>query len=262
MPNLVKSINLTDDDKATLESILHQSTVEARTYIRAKILLLKSECRSNEFIADKLDICVTAVRLCIDKYNTGGIEAALQDNRGRGRKAEITDADITWVINKACQKPKDFGYSAELWYPASFTRFINSIAEQEGHPRMASVTETTCAGYWQMQRFVLSRYLTTVRNVIRILIQKCMMSSLFINSFPCSLMRKGTSGLMKGCRSIPCPMMKSPGCRRWIPLLTTGRLFRVQEKTARYTRTMNMCGWARCHCLQPLTCLPVRQSPL
>lgn len=142
MPNLVKSINLTDDDKATLESILHQSTVEARTYIRAKILLLKSECRSNEFIADKLDICVTAVRLCIDKYNTGGIEAALQDNRGRGRKAEITDADITWVINKACQKPKDFGYSAELWYPASFTRFINSIAEQEGHPRMASVTET------------------------------------------------------------------------------------------------------------------------
>lgn len=93
MPNLVKSINLTDGDKATLESILHQSTVEARTYIRAKILLLKSECRSNEFIADKLDICVTAVRLCIDKYNTGGIEAALQDNRGRGRKAEITDAD-------------------------------------------------------------------------------------------------------------------------------------------------------------------------
>ena len=90
-----------------------------------------------------MDICVTTVRLCIDKYNTGGIEAALQDNKGRGRKAEITDSDITWVINKACQKPKDYGYSAELWYPASFTRFINSIAEQEGHPRMATVTETT-----------------------------------------------------------------------------------------------------------------------
>ena len=38
MPNLVKSINLTDDDKATLEGILCQSTVEERTYIRAKIL--------------------------------------------------------------------------------------------------------------------------------------------------------------------------------------------------------------------------------
>lgn len=105
--------------------------------------MLKSVSRSNEAIADKLDVCVTVVRLCIDKYNTGGIEAALQNNKGRGRKVEITDADITWVINKACQKPRDFGYSAELWHLASFTRFINSIAEQEGHSRMASVTETT-----------------------------------------------------------------------------------------------------------------------
>ena len=77
MPNLVKSINLTDDDKTTLESILRQSTVEARTYIRAKILLLKSECRSNEAIADKLDICVTAVRLCLDKYNTSSCSLSL-----------------------------------------------------------------------------------------------------------------------------------------------------------------------------------------
>lgn len=143
MPNLVKSINLTEDDKAALEGILRQSTIEARTYIRAKILLLKSENYSNESIADKLDICVSAVRLCLDKLNAGGVESALHDNKGRGRKAEITDSDITWVINKACQKPKDFGYSAELWYPASFTRFINSIAEQEGHPRMTTVTETT-----------------------------------------------------------------------------------------------------------------------
>ena len=67
MPNITKLINLTDEDKAALEGILRQSTVEARVYIRAKILLLKAEGRSNESIADKLDICVTAVRLCIGK---------------------------------------------------------------------------------------------------------------------------------------------------------------------------------------------------
>lgn len=48
MPNLVKHlvkpIQLTDDDKAALYGICNQSTREARTYIRAKILLLKSEC--------------------------------------------------------------------------------------------------------------------------------------------------------------------------------------------------------------------------
>ena len=141
MPNLVKAINISESDKATLEGILRQSTVEARIFIRAKILLLKADHNSNEYIADKLDISVPTVRLCIDKYNAGGIENALNDSKGRGRKAEITDSDITWVISKACQKPKDYGYSAELWYPASFTRFINSIAEEEGHPRMATVSE-------------------------------------------------------------------------------------------------------------------------
>ena len=91
MPNKVKTINLTEGEKNALEGILRQSTVEARSYIRAKILLLKAECKSNEYIADKLDICVTSVRLCIEKYNAGGIETALRDNKGRGRKAEINN---------------------------------------------------------------------------------------------------------------------------------------------------------------------------
>ncbi len=143
MPNFVKAINISETDKAALESILRRNTVEARLFIRAKILLLKADNNSNEYIADKLDITVPTVRLCIEKYNEGGIENALNDSKGRGHKAEITDADITRVINKACQKPKDYGYSAELWYPASFTRFINSAAEKEGHPRMATVSEFT-----------------------------------------------------------------------------------------------------------------------
>ena len=109
MPNLIKSIHLTKDDKEALESILRQSTVEARTYIRAKILLLKSENNSNEYIADKLDICISVVRLCIDKYNAGGITAALQASKGRGRKAEITDADITWVITKPARNRRILG---------------------------------------------------------------------------------------------------------------------------------------------------------
>lgn len=81
--------------------------------------------------------------MCIDKYNANGVADALKDGKGRGRKAGITDSDITWVINKACQKPTEYGYSAELWYPSSFTRVIHSIAEKEGYPRMANVAETT-----------------------------------------------------------------------------------------------------------------------
>ena len=143
MPNTIKTISLTDDDKCYLNKLLTQSTLEIRIYQRAKILLLKSEGASNEAIADKLDIGIGVVKRCLNKFKENGVEAALHDNKGRGRKAEITDDDITWVINKACQKPKDYGYSAEFWYPMSFRKFINSIAEAEGHPRMATVAETT-----------------------------------------------------------------------------------------------------------------------
>ena len=143
MPNTIRTICLTVDDKCYLNKLLTQSNLEVRIYQRAKILLLKSEGASNETIADKLDIGIGVVKRCLNKFKMNGVEAALHDNKGRGRKAEITDDDITWVINKACQKPKDYGYSAEFWYPMSFRKFINSIAETEGHPRMTTVAETT-----------------------------------------------------------------------------------------------------------------------
>lgn len=143
MPNTIKNIFLTDEDKCYLNKLLSQSTLEIRVYQRAKILLFKSNGFTNETIADKLDIGIGVVKRCLKKFRDGGIESALHDSQGRGRKAEITEDDITWVISKACQKPKDYGYSAEFWYPMSFRKFINSIAEAEGHPRMATVAETT-----------------------------------------------------------------------------------------------------------------------
>lgn len=43
MPNTIKTISLTDDDKSYLNKLLTQSTLEIRVYQRARILLLKSE---------------------------------------------------------------------------------------------------------------------------------------------------------------------------------------------------------------------------
>lgn len=142
MSKIVNKISLTDDEISRLESILNQPTSEARLYIRAKILLLKHKGMTSEAIVYKLDVSLSSVKLCLQKFAEGGVENALHDRKGRGRKKEISDSDITWVISKACEKPTDHGYAAELWYPASFTRFIHSIAEAEGHPRMANVSES------------------------------------------------------------------------------------------------------------------------
>lgn len=141
MPNRIKPICLTEEEKIELENILKQPTLEARMHYRSKILLLKNESKSNEFIADKLDVSVATVRLCIKKFKDGGVQEAINDTAGRGRKTEITDADITWIIDQACIKPKDLGYELELWYPQAFKRHINSKAEEAGYPRLATISE-------------------------------------------------------------------------------------------------------------------------
>ena len=66
MPNTVKVLKLTTDEKSSLECLLRCPTTEARKYIRAKILLLKSDSYTNEAIADKLDITVPTVRLMLE----------------------------------------------------------------------------------------------------------------------------------------------------------------------------------------------------
>ena len=101
MPNHVKKLSLTTDEKEYLAQLLRQSTLETRKYLRSRILLLKDEGISNEKIADKLDVNVSTVRLCIEKYECSGIENALEDIKGRGRKREISDAEIKWKISKA-----------------------------------------------------------------------------------------------------------------------------------------------------------------
>jgi transposase len=42
-----------------------------------------------------------SVMLCVKKYHDGGVENALFDAPGRGRNAEITDDEKTWIINIA-----------------------------------------------------------------------------------------------------------------------------------------------------------------
>lgn len=140
MPKAATSIQLSEEQIQHLTSIIQKGTIEVRVYKRAKILLLKSQGISNEAIADKLDITIPTVRLCLQKFLETGIQAALEDAAGRGRKAEIFDDAKAWVVNIACQKPTAFSLSAELWYPASLTRFVNSVAEAEGYPRMATAS--------------------------------------------------------------------------------------------------------------------------
>ena len=135
-------ITLSDEDRSYLETQTKARTIQAQTVMRARILLLKADGLSIDAIADKVDMNRKSIMLCINKYLESGVENALFDAPGRGRNAEITDDEKAWIINIACQKPVDLGYSAEVWIRALLTKHINKFAEGAGHIRLSTVSQS------------------------------------------------------------------------------------------------------------------------
>lgn len=134
-------IELTIEDIEYLLSLTRQRTIQAQVVDRAKMLLYKAQGMSNKSIADRLDVNINTVKLCLSKFKKGGISRALFDDPRSGRKVEITDDAVAWIIDIACQRPADLGYSQELWTLKNLHCHIQSHAEEAGYPRLASITK-------------------------------------------------------------------------------------------------------------------------
>ena len=91
MPARTYYIEISDDDKSYLKELIRTRKIQAQVVDRARILLWKSEARTDQAIADGLGIAVNTVRRCVDRYLESGINLALFDDERSGRPAEITD---------------------------------------------------------------------------------------------------------------------------------------------------------------------------
>ena len=136
------TITLTPEERSYLELQTRSRTIQAQTVCRARILLLKADGEPIDKIADKVGINRCSVMLCLKKFKEGGVENALSDAPGRGRNPEITDDEKAWIINIACQKPVDLGYSAEVWTRALLTKHIHQFAEEAGHIRLSTISQS------------------------------------------------------------------------------------------------------------------------
>lgn len=49
--------------------------------------------------------------VCMCRNTSRGADLALYDRQHKGRPAEISRDTVAWIINTACQRPVDLGYS-------------------------------------------------------------------------------------------------------------------------------------------------------
>lgn len=144
-------LTLSDEDRDYLKSLSKKRTVQAQIVDRARILLYKADGLTFEEIAQKLEISTSTIRLCISKFNEGGVDAALLDDKRAGRPAEISDDAKAWMVSVACQRLADLGYAQELWTLASRHKHIQKFAEKAGYPRLSTVTKLYIQKFLQGQ---------------------------------------------------------------------------------------------------------------
>lgn len=134
-------LNIEQEDYKYLQSLRRCRTIQAQTVDRAKILIYKAQGASNTAIAERIDVNVNTVKLCLKKFKEGGIDLALYDRPRSGHPIEITDDAVAWMIGLACQRPADLGYAQELWTLKNLHQHIQQNAEGAGFPRLARITK-------------------------------------------------------------------------------------------------------------------------
>ena len=72
-----------------------------------------------------------------------GVDRALEDLPGRGRDAVITTEVRAWVLALACMKPKELGYSHELWTTRLLADHVRKHCRANGHPSLARLGRGT-----------------------------------------------------------------------------------------------------------------------
>ena len=134
---------LTATSRSALAAIAQSGMQPTRAVTRARILLAYADRESVSAIARKLGTNRPKVERCIDKALQFGVERALDDLPGRGRHAVITSEARAWVISLACRKPKDLGYSYELWTTRLLATHVREHSAEAGHPSLARLGRGT-----------------------------------------------------------------------------------------------------------------------
>jgi len=137
------SLILTISEHENLKKISGSRTASRREIERSKILMKYSDGIDIVQISKDVGVSRPTVYKCISKALAMGVEAGLKDSYHRPFEPVITMEAKAWVIHLACNKPKDYGYAAELWTRNSLAKHIRLHSKKEGHPSLSRAVGAT-----------------------------------------------------------------------------------------------------------------------
>jgi transposase len=136
------ALQFTEQEQLRLESIRKSRREEKRRTLRAALLLDSLAGQSDETIARRHHVSRGTVVLCIRKCLEFGLEAALGELPRPGRPRQLPDDALAWVQNCACQKPRELGYSYELWTYKLLTSHVRRHCVAAGHPGLKNLSRS------------------------------------------------------------------------------------------------------------------------
>ena len=141
-PRKRNALQFTEPELRELNSIRKSRTEQKRRTLRAAILLDSLSGQSDQRIARSHDVSRSTVVLCIQKCLEFGLEAALGELLRPGKPRQLPDDAIAWVRNCACPKPKELGYSYELWTYKLLTAHVREHCVAAGHPALRQLSRS------------------------------------------------------------------------------------------------------------------------
>lgn len=141
--SLRPKIRLGEMERQRLVKLSQSRTAPLREVQRAAILLKYAEGQNIVSIARQLHISRPSIYKCLDRALAAGMETALKDQYHRPRAPTITEEAKAWVVDLACQKPKDLGYAAELWTLSQLAQHARLHGPGAGHGCLGQAAKAT-----------------------------------------------------------------------------------------------------------------------
>jgi transposase len=141
-----QAVQLDARQKQKLESIRRSRSGQKRETLHAGILLDLAGGMSDGAAARSNSVNRHTVALCARKFLQFGLEAALGELPRPGKSRQIPDDAIAWVLDCACQKPKELGYAHELWTYSLLQQHVRKYCTNAGHPSLTELSRSRLHG--------------------------------------------------------------------------------------------------------------------